>query len=207
MWKISLISLALMLSSCTSSVHTTAGPQGPKGATGSNGVTGGGTDYYVGDTGPAGGLVFYDRGRYTTGLANNWRYMEAAPDDQSSTQIWSNITAQLVGTDRAIGGGQANTLAIIAQPGHTDSAAKLCDDLVVGDYSDWFLPSVGELYQMYANLGAGGLGSFVSGQTYWSSSEYDDSNVWNYYLFAEGLSTINKSYIGAQMSTRCIRAF
>ena len=35
------------------------------------------SDYKVGDIGPAGGYIFYDRGYYE----NGWRYLEAAPAD------------------------------------------------------------------------------------------------------------------------------
>lgn len=35
------------------------------------------TEYKVGDKGPAGGYVFYDKGKYSHG----WRYLEAAPAD------------------------------------------------------------------------------------------------------------------------------
>ena len=35
------------------------------------------TEYIVGDTGPAGGIIFYDKGYYSDG----WRYLEAAPAD------------------------------------------------------------------------------------------------------------------------------
>lgn len=78
--------------------------------------------YSLRDTGPAGGLICYIDG--TT-------YYEAAPSDQSESQVWSNITNVEIGETAqgtAIGTGQANTDAIIAQEGHIDSAAKLCDD-------------------------------------------------------------------------------
>ena len=59
-------------------------------------------------------------------------YLEAAPSDQSASQAWSNITNYAIGiTDTAIGTGQTNTTLIMAQTGHTDSAAKLCSDLAV----------------------------------------------------------------------------
>lgn len=34
-------------------------------------------DYKIGDEGPAGGIIFYDKGEYSDG----WRYLEAAPAD------------------------------------------------------------------------------------------------------------------------------
>jgi hypothetical protein len=81
--------------------------------------------YSLRDTGPAGGLIFYIDG--TT-------YYEAAPSDQSTSQAWSNVTGTAIGaTGTAIGTGQANTTVIINQAGHTDSAAKLCNDLTIGD--------------------------------------------------------------------------
>ena len=80
--------------------------------------------YELRDTGPAGGLICYIDG--TT-------FYEAAPSDQSISKAWSNITDVAIGTTgTAIGTGQANTDAIIAQDGHTDSAAKLCNDFYVG---------------------------------------------------------------------------
>lgn len=80
-------------------------------------------DYSLRDIGQAGGLIFYIDG--TT-------HYEAAPSDQSTSKVWSNITDTLIGTiNEAIGTGQANTDAIIEQEGHTDSAAKLCDDLII----------------------------------------------------------------------------
>jgi hypothetical protein len=81
------------------------------------------TVYALRDIGPAGGLIFYKSG-------NN--YLEAAPIDQSAGITWSNVIDASAGASgTAIGTGQANTTAIIGQAGHTSSAAKLCDDLVI----------------------------------------------------------------------------
>jgi uncharacterized protein (TIGR02145 family) len=81
------------------------------------------TVYALRDVGPAGGRIFWRSG-------NN--YLEAAPTDQSIGKAWSNIINLLIGTTGvAIGTGQANTTAIIGQAGHIDSAAKLCNDLII----------------------------------------------------------------------------
>jgi len=42
--------------------------------------------YRIGDTGPAGGLIFYDKGNITGG----WRYLEAAPASTEVKVIWSH---------------------------------------------------------------------------------------------------------------------
>jgi hypothetical protein len=101
------------------------------------------------------------------------RGLIAATADQSSGMAWSDITSTEVGTQTGIGSGQANTTAIIGQPGHTVSAAKLCDDLTEGGYSDWYLPSFDELVKLYDNHAK--IGGFVDSNLdyYWSSSEYD----------------------------------
>jgi hypothetical protein len=83
--------------------------------------------YALRDTGPAGGFIYH-----ISGTSTNQLYFEAAPSDQSSSYIWSNITNLSVGvTGNQWGDGQNNTNLIIGQPGHTDSAAKLCDNLII----------------------------------------------------------------------------
>lgn len=86
------------------------------------------TVYSLRDTGPAGGLIFYanDNGDGT------YTYLEAASTDQTPYIGWSNIVDVEIGTTgTAIGTGQANTDAIIGQIGHTNSHAKICDDLII----------------------------------------------------------------------------
>ena len=62
-----------------------------------------------------------------------------------------------------------------------DYAARLCDVLeyeVNGEvFTDWFLPSKGELNLMYKNLHIQGLGSFASSYG-WSSSEGSADSAW-----------------------------
>jgi hypothetical protein len=69
----------------------------------------------------------------------------------------------------------ANSNAIVAQPGHTASAAKLCRDYRGGGTSDWFLPSQDELNQLYINQAA--IGGFFA-NNYWCSSETGVSGLY-----------------------------
>jgi len=79
--------------------------------------------YALRDVGPAGGWIFYISG--TT-------YYEVSHSDEEGYGVWSNITNVAVGTtSQNIGEGQNNTNEIIAQAGHTTSAAEYCDDLIV----------------------------------------------------------------------------
>jgi hypothetical protein len=78
--------------------------------------------YNLRDEGPAGGLIFY---------VNSTTYYEASPLDLNNS-VWSNIDNLFIGTTgEVIGTGKQNTQDIINQAGHTDSAAKLCNDLVI----------------------------------------------------------------------------
>jgi uncharacterized protein (TIGR02145 family) len=84
------------------------------------------TSYSLRDVGPAGGHIFHieDIG------GGQYRYYEAYAETFDVGLAWSNIIALEVGTDYDIGTGQANTAAIIAQIGHSNSHAKLCHDLI-----------------------------------------------------------------------------
>jgi hypothetical protein len=156
--------------------------------------------YEIGDTGPAGGLVFYDRGA----IADGWRYLEAAPTDQSDGVAWYNGTHILTGADEtAIGSGSANTDAIIAAQGTGSYAAQICADLDLGGYDDWFLPSADELDAMFDNLAHYGLGSF-SAEIYWSSTETMDDFADCQYM---GSGSANDSEKNNTYRVRAARAF
>lgn len=126
--------------------------------------------YALRDIGPAGGLIFYDKGSYSDG----WRYMEAAPvSTEWPGKEWGSYGTLIGGTETGIGSGQSNTTIIVTwlnSHSETDRAAQVCDALVYGGYSDWFFPSRGELNLMYENLKLFSVGGFANGY-YWSSSE------------------------------------
>jgi hypothetical protein len=115
----------------------------------------------------------------------------AAPSDQSAGIPWNVIGTDLrpfTGDD--IGAGLSNTLLIIASQGQTSIttyAAGLARSYNGGGYTDWYLPSKGQLLKMYLNRSAIGGFFYVDCQCfnatesdYWSSSEgvnYYDANV------------------------------
>ncbi len=84
--------------------------------------------YSLRDSGPANGWIF----TIVDNEDGTFTYYEAAESDFIGLIVWSNIDNVEIGTTgTAIGTGKANTAAIIAQAGHTASAAKQCDDLTI----------------------------------------------------------------------------
>ncbi|MEP7170940.1 MAG: DUF1566 domain-containing protein, partial [Bacteroidota bacterium] len=82
-------------------------------------------------------------------------------------------------------------------------AVTLCDNLVLGGYSDWYLPTENELIQIYQHRVL--VGGFT-GPVYffWSSTLYDANSAISI-NFADGLPYIDlKSHYDA---VRAIRAF
>lgn len=156
--------------------------------------------YNIGDRGPAGGWIFYDKGDSTDG----WRYLEAAPEDQSSGSQWGCHKKSIPGAKgTAIGTGKSNTKAIIKRCGEANRAAKLCALYRGGGKSDWFLPSKEELNLMYENLHKEGSGDFAN-DNYWSSSEDDAEFVWHQSFINGTHYFATKHY---SMYVRAIRAF
>lgn len=169
-------------------------------------------DYYIiGDIGPAGGYIFYDKGSYSDG----WRYLEAAPaGNEWRAKVWGGYGTEVGGTGTAVGTGASNTEKIVAKFGNAepykrniDYAAKLCADLVVTKggvtYDDWFLPSRDELNLMYQNLKKNNLGGF-SEDYYWSSSELNTFHAW-FQLFTNGDQYLYNRYYVSRV--RPVRAF
>lgn len=181
--------------------------------------------YAVGDSGPAGGLVFHDKGNYT----DERRYLEAAPSDigmgedpdfpyyhifgfcRTETDGGSTV----VGTATGIGAGGTNTAALASNmaatayklatntdEGTTESyAVRLSDLHEAGGCQDWFQPSKDELNLMYQNLHhrETPLGGFADSY-YWSSSENGGSCAWIQF-FADG----NQSSFGSRSSKYYVR--
>jgi len=123
----------------------------------------------IGDKGPAGGYIFYDKGNNNGG----WRYLEAAPAEAEFQAVWSVRYTNVENTQAGLGFGKRNTQLIVdlfaKTSGEWDTAAQKCAELDFGGFKDWFLPSRDELDQMYGNLKRRNLGEFKNGW-YHSSS-------------------------------------
>jgi hypothetical protein len=121
-----------------------------------------GTKISVGDK-VNGGIVFYVDSTGKHGLV-------AADQDQSSGGTeWGCYCTAITGTDTSFGKGATNTIKIVQQCSQANYAAKICDNLILNGFSDWYLPSNGELNLMYLNLKQKGIGNFSTTVPYWSS--------------------------------------
>ena len=132
------------------------------------------------------------------------------------------------GTSGDVGTGATNTTAIINHCPINGIAAQLCDAYSVTvngvTYSDWFLPSSGELNLMYQNKATittsaleNGGSSFTISETwtedgityeyspYWSSSEYFTYGAYTVDLFDNGNRLLTNK--GATKNVRAVRAF
>ncbi len=162
--------------------------------------------YNVGDDGPAGGKVFYDEGDYTKG----WRYLEAAPSDQGDF-AWGGDGDINGGTQDGIGSGKDNTDAIVATLQDNKNkayAAKICNELVEGGFTDWFLPSKDELNKLYEQKDTlyeqkDTVGVF-SYDYYWSSSAYASDSAWVQH-FGQGNQNVDTRNLDNRV--RAVRAF
>ncbi len=173
-------------------------------------------EFNIGDTGPAGGIVAYDKGIFS----NGWRYIETDAVDLVSEE-WGCISGDVTvsGTDE-IGFGLMSSAAIanfhLNLQNYSENPA-ICDAANDGTVTaitalhsqqnqerDWFLPSHSELLLLYDNLHTEGIGGF-SNAIYWSASQSGISEA-KAIDFSTGESVeIMKNTSG--INTRAIRYF
>lgn len=185
--------------------------------------------YNIGDQGPSGGLVFYDKGNYQ----EEWRYLEAAPQGWAGALYdpkaqWGaypfNLQGKTLGNE--IGSGLQNSRHIVNYNIHVEEnretyeqlpeaermfseshdgsvAAKVALNATINGFDDYFLPSQEELEIMRNTLYKNDVGSFQA-DMYWSSSMSNDRsgtamNFWNGATIA--------SYTNTSYYVRPIRKF
>ena len=204
------------------------GAVGATGATGANGqggvttagtginVTGAGTvgsPYVVSRTSPCsltigqafqGGIIFYLDPSGCHGL------ISASADQSTGIQWYNGSYTNTTAFASCVGCGDGNTSMIVFNQGTGSYAAKLCFDLSLGGYSDWYLPSKYELNVMFNNigqynpLGLGNVGGFAYNY-YWSSTEFGTNYAW-YQNLSNGSQNVNfKNDVAYYV--RAVRAF
>lgn len=159
-----------------------------------------------------GGVVFWVDGTGQHGLI-------CSMIDLSTSQAWSNIASTAIGTTaQSDWDGNNNSTAITTQSGHTNSAAKLCLDYTNADYgtgvySDWYLPSRGELNDLWNNLktvqkaldsDSNAATTAIARENYWSSSESENARAYSFYFQEGDMGDQGKE---SENYVRAVRAF
>jgi len=192
-----LLGIVVFLASCSSPSTPSAQVDSPAAQT-----------YNVGDTGPAGGIVCYDKGS----VSNGWRYLEVSPSYLSST-YWRQANSSLIGnTTQDIGSGKENTsviLTALASDTGTSFAAKVCHSYSLNGYADWFLPSVNELQLVETNLILTKKMAFTAADNkyYWTSSENGGWYAYKVFLNSSNLTTPTSESKGMNVYVRPMRRF
>lgn len=147
-----------------------------------------------------GGIVFHifqpgDAG-YVAGETHG---LIAAPYDQPNA-TWGCYGA-MMNTSNILGSGLQNTFNILNTCTEPGIAARICDNLVVNGYSDWYLPSLTELSLLFTYRNQ--VGGF-SANFYWSSSEINHYSAYELYFY-DGYLYSNIKYGSALV--RAVRTF
>jgi TolB-like protein len=130
--------------------------------------------YKIGDTGPAGGIIFYTKGSALEG----WKYLEAAPPETEKQLAFGGI--YIGRTEKKVGAGKENTDKFIAElqqhGGGVNTAVWYCDQLETNGFDDWYLPSIDELLYMYNNLYTNAIGGLKSARYCSSTHAYTNGD-------------------------------
>jgi hypothetical protein len=138
-----------------------------------------------------GGLIFY----LDTIIGNG---LVCAPFDQSTGAEWGCYGISIDGTSGVLYAGNVNTDTILAGCSTPGIAARLCDDLFLDSYSDWYLPSRSELLVLISNLNSLVPGSFIG--LYWSSTQHSSTHS-----YTNHSSVVSQKY--SLHKVRAIRCF
>jgi hypothetical protein len=124
-----------------------------------------------------------------------------APTDQSTGIQWYNGSYTVTTANSVqIGAGNANTITIVNSQGAGSYAARLCYDLVLNGYSDWYLPSLNELQPMTIHRVLLNL----SNTDYWTSTESFFSTAYSVWMNLGDYAQTDKA---STYRVRAVRSF
>jgi hypothetical protein len=152
------------------------------------------SELYIGKL-HAGGLIFY--------LDSTRLHGMVCITNDLGDYRWGCHGTDIPNTSTSFGAGFTNTSLITLNCAQRPIAASVCADLVLNGYSDWYLPSIGEVQLMYSRLHFQGLGGF-GGTGYWSSSQANPNDAW-YMSFGNG--NVYNLYKNDFTRVRAVRAF
>lgn len=180
-------------------------------------TNGNGFTHYVGEI-FGGGVVFHvyrDADGSEHGLI-------VSLSDQSTGMRWNNLFVIGIGANsQSSWNGLTNSMAIINQSGHTQSAAQLCLDYENDGFDDWYLPSIDELTLLFNNrFNVNKSLSMVGDEIalldfsqdfnylhYWSSTEINNDQAWRF-SFTPGANDFSHFALKESLNNvRAIRAF
>ncbi|MBE0641712.1 MAG: DUF1566 domain-containing protein, partial [Bacteroidales bacterium] len=131
-------------------------------------TTTGSAGFFIGQS-YGGGIIFYLE---TNGLHG----LIAAPMDQGTGIGWGCYGTSIAGASGiGIGTGATNTASIVGGCSALNSAARICYNLVLNGFDDWYLPSREELNMLY--IARDQVGNFKN-SFYWSSTQSDANEAY-----------------------------
>lgn len=129
----------------------------------------------------------------------------ASPTDLTLEIQWCGDSLFLIGAGQVenepLGEGVIATQKIVDSVGEGTYAAKLCHDLVLDGYDDWYLPGIRDLTKVIENETQ--IGNF-QGIYYWSSTEYDADKALAY---VRALNQWHAKTKDSKLSVRAVRKF
>lgn len=159
-----------------------------------------GFEHYIGES-FGGGVIFHlwkDAEGVEHGLIVNKSYIDM-------NKKWSNVTGSIIGASaQSTWDGLSNSLAIVAQSGHTESAAKTCLDYTGGGFTDWYLPAFDEVILLFKNRfhvnqtieSTGGMKINIFGSSLYCSTEINTTGWIIIFSGAGNFENASKSTYG-----------
>lgn len=127
----------------------------------------------------------------------------ASLNDMPGTAVWGCSGTDISGSDgTAFLTGFQNTEDFIKGCTTAGTAARYCNDLNTGGYSDWYLPSVDEMVRAVGAKAS--IGGINDNAYYWTSSERSTTDVYRVYGTGGTYLAWPKT---ASYNVRCIRSF